>query len=98
MSNEKDRASFFSWKIILVVLFILGAIFLFKEKSDHISIKTDSIGKVLIEGIIADEKDLVEKLKILSENQKLKGLIIEVDSPGGAVVPSYRIYDAIRKI
>lgn len=98
MSNEKDRASFFSWKIILVVLFILGAIFLFKEKSDHISIKTDSIGKVLIEGIITDEKDLVEKLKILSENQKLKGLIIEVDSPGGAVVPSYRIYDAIRKI
>ena len=96
MSNDKE--SFFNWKIIFVVLSIIVMIFVFKDKTEHISIKSDSIGKILIDGIISDEKDLVTKLELLSKSPKLKGLIIEIDSPGGSVVPSYRIHDAIRKI
>ncbi len=95
---NNDKASFLNGKIIFVVLSIIIIIFIFKDKTEHISIKSDAIGKILIEGIISDEKNLVTKLEILSSIPKLKGLIIEVDSPGGAVVPSYRIYEAIRKI
>jgi protease-4 len=79
---------------ILIFSFAIG-IKNFAEKPILIE---DSIGKILIEGALLDTTDLLKKLEILEFNPKLKGLIVEIDSPGGAIVPSYQLYEKLKKI
>ncbi|NBX16178.1 MAG: signal peptide peptidase SppA [Proteobacteria bacterium] len=41
---------------------------------------------------------VVEKLQQAADDERIKGIILEVDSPGGTVVASQEIYDSISKI
>jgi protease-4 len=41
---------------------------------------------------------VVDKLNEAAEDERIKGILLEVDSPGGSVVASQEIYDAILKI
>jgi protease-4 len=96
--NNDNKSSFFSWKLVFTIaIFIIGGLMM-RNKNHEVKIKHDAIGKILIDGPIMNEAKIVNKLEELDKNSKLHALIIEVDSPGGAVVPSFRIYEAIKKI
>lgn len=58
----------------------------------------DTIAVVRLEGVIMDTHYLDEKLKSLDENDKVKGIILEINSPGGAVAPSQQLYIRIMKM
>lgn len=50
------------------------------------------IGVINVEGIIMDSKDVVEWTeKKLSNNDNVIGVLVRVNSPGGAVTPSEEI-------
>ena len=48
-----------------------------------------------INGQIFDSKQAIDTLKKYKENPLVEGVVIKVDSPGGAVTPSMEIYDYI---
>lgn len=58
----------------------------------------DRIGLVRIEGVITDSKNVIEELHRFRDDQSIKAILIRIDSPGGAVVPSQEIYDEVKKI
>ena len=58
----------------------------------------DRIGLVRIEGVIADSKNVIEELHHFRDDQSIKAILLRIDSPGGAVVPSQEIYDEVKKI
>lgn len=58
----------------------------------------DRIAIVRIEGVIADSKEIVEELRRYHEDDSIKAILIRIDSPGGAVVPSQEIYDEVKRI
>jgi protease-4 len=92
------KGSFFSKKTIFFTIILIFFLIGVNSLSEKPLVREDSIGKISIDGAILDESDLLKKLKILELSNKLHGLIVEIDSPGGAVVPSYRLYDGIKKI
>lgn len=49
-----------------------------------------------INDLIAD--DLMEKLQAAKEDPQAVGILLEVNSPGGSVVPSQEIYDTVKDI
>ena len=51
-----------------------------------------------VNGVIMDSKDIVEKLYKYSSDEKFKGIILKVNSPGGAVAPSQDIYNTVLKL
>ena len=59
---------------------------------------TNSIAVVRLEGVIIDTRNLDRKLKKLDENEKVKGVILEVNSPGGIIAPTQVIYNRIMKM
>ena len=83
--------------MVLAVAFFLGtyltALLIEGPPSD-----SNQIALVRIEGVILSADEPVEQLRTFSENEAIRGILIRVDSPGGAVVPSQEIYDEIRKI
>lgn len=59
-----------------------------------------AIAGIRLEGEIssASARDVLEKLKEASEDSRVVGILFDVNSPGGAVVPSQEIFDSIQRI
>jgi len=62
------------------------------------SLFSDKIGVIEIEGVIRDSKDIVSEMERFRERDDIKGLILRIDSPGGAVGPSQEIYREVRRL
>ena len=58
----------------------------------------DRIALIRVEGVILDSQTTSGELKRFSENPSVKAIVIRIDSPGGGVVPSQEIYDAVKRI
>ena len=58
----------------------------------------DRIAVIRVEGVIMDSQVTVGELKRFSENPSVKAIVLRIDSPGGGVVPSQEIYDAVRQV
>jgi protease-4 len=84
--------------IFLVVIGIVVRIFVVMSGDSEDVIMSNSIAVVRLEGVIIDTRKLDRKLQKLDENEKVKGVIIEVNSPGGIIAPTQVIYNRIMKM
>jgi protease IV len=58
----------------------------------------DRVGVIRIEGVILDAQSTINDLKRFAENPSIKAIVLRIDSPGGGVVPSQEIHDAVRQV
>jgi len=86
-------------KIFLII--ILGVVILSIAVYFAISIGSSGSGKigvVEIEGAITDMKEAMEDVVKFKEDDNIKGVILRINSPGGAVGPTQEIYSEIKKL
>jgi len=76
---------------------ILRTLVPFEKKSASFSFK-DKIGVVTIEGVLRNSKDTINQLDKYEKDGNVKAIVLRVNSPGGAVVPSQEIYDKILQL
>ena len=55
------------------------------------------IGIVDITGLITDSQYIVNQVKKFRQDKRIRGIILRIDSPGGAVGPSQEIYNEVLK-
>jgi len=79
-----------------VVLIVLTAVNVFLP--DWELVGEDKVAVIRVEGVILDAQTTVGDLKKFSESPSVKAIVLRIDSPGGGVVPSQEIYDAVRRI
>lgn len=85
------------------LLFVTSGISLFSsgyssKPSKKFSVtRKDSILHLKIEGVIMDGKRFLDQLIDYREDDRVKAIVIEVNSPGGVVGPSQEIYEEIRR-
>ena len=73
------------------------AVMLFSGGDDIFS-KDGDIAVIEIKGPIFESKEIIEQLDRVYEKDSIKGLILRIDSPGGAVAPSQEIYQAVLRV
>ncbi len=92
----KRRVTF--WRIAALLLLVaalfgisgaMGAFKGFSEKS------TDHIARVSISGVITNDKPMLELLSDLKDDSHVKGVILDISSPGGSTVGGEAIYEAV---
>ncbi len=96
--------------VVLVSLYIIGTVVSFVFLGDKFSYG-DKIVVVSLEGPISSSGDsnffnsggisstnVVKNIKELSKDDSVKGIIFEINSPGGTVVASEEIADAIKNL
>lgn len=93
---------------VLLAAVVLGAVFfamlyaaslLTGRKADRrISpmIAGDKVALVKIEGVIVFPEKIVEELNDYADDSSIKAMVIRVDSPGGGVVASQEVHNAVR--
>ncbi|MCB9653833.1 MAG: signal peptide peptidase SppA [Deltaproteobacteria bacterium] len=56
----------------------------------------ERVGVVELTGEIVDAKEIVAQVRSFARRTDLKGIVVRIDSPGGAVAPSQEIFQAMR--
>ena len=60
-------------------------------------LQSKKIGLVEVADIIYSSDEYVRQLRALREDDGIAGVLLRVDSPGGAVAPSQEIYEEVMK-
>jgi len=79
------------------MLFILLLAILFIPTSQK-EFTHNNLQKITLSGPIMDATDIVQKINAAAKNSAIKGVLLIVDSPGGAVAPSVEIAYAIKRL
>ncbi len=57
----------------------------------------EKVAVIELRGVILDPQPVVEKLVKLRKNEKVKAIVLRIDSPGGGVGPAQEIYSEVKK-
>ncbi|MDC0864396.1 signal peptide peptidase SppA [Rickettsiaceae bacterium] len=103
---ERKRTKFqvMRWKLFAIILGII----VFFASHNHLvpenNISTgvlqlgNHIGRIHIDNLIHEDHVRLKKLATIEKNDKVKALIVNINSQGGSVVGSEMLYNALRKI
>jgi protease-4 len=56
------------------------------------------VAVVELSGVIIDTKDIIDELYKHAADEEIQGIVLRIDSPGGAVGPSQEIFRTVRKL
>ncbi len=62
-----------------------------------ISLGKEKVGLVEIFGAITSSEEAVRQIEKYADDSSIKGILVQIDSPGGAVAPSQEIYNALKR-
>ncbi len=82
--------------IFFVVLFLTSSLSSRRTAAALSVMGTDRVAMVKIEGILISSENVVEELNDYADDSSVKAIVIRIDSPGGGVVVSQEIYNAVR--
>ncbi len=86
-------------KSLKILFIILGSIFFisFLAMLMESGLSAGKIGVVHVKGVLIESSSIIDEIKQYRKNSAIKAIILRVDSPGGAVVPSQEIYEEIKR-
>lgn len=79
----------------LIFLLILFLIFASGESAQQ---KGANLAQLSLNGAIMDDSEILEKIETLKNDEAIKGVLLLIDSPGGALSPSVEISLAIKSL
>ena len=95
----RKKVSF--WRIasfIILALALVGIAGISINKSGLVAGGADHIARVDITGVITNDEPMLKLLKKVQENEKVKGVVLHISSPGGSTVGGEAMYEAVRNL
>jgi protease-4 len=97
VSSEKKKSPL-AKRLLFLALILLALVGISSITSEWVQQGTKNrIGIVDIIGLISDSQYIVNQVKKFRQDKRIRGIILRIDSPGGAVGPSQEIYDEVLK-
>ena len=97
------RGSFWKRLVIVILIFVgLGAVLkasggLFGDSEEKV-VSKNTILQLELNGVILNGKKFLKNLKKYKDDDRVKALLVVVNSPGGAVGPSQEIYAELKRV
>ncbi len=86
-------------RIVWIVVIGIGALIILNILFPDLDLSGENrIALIRVEGVILDAQTTIGDLKRFSENPLVKAIVLRIDSPGGGVVPSQEIHDAVKRV
>jgi len=90
----KRRLTF--WRVLGVVALVAAVVaaagrFDLRRQQDHVA-------KIAIAGLILDDPARDEALKEVADDDKVKALLVKIDTPGGTYVGGEALYESLRRV
>lgn len=86
-------------RIVWIAVIVIGGLIVLNALFPDLDLSGESrIALIRVEGVILDAQTTIGDLKRFSENPLVKAIVLRIDSPGGGVVPSQEIHDAVKRV
>jgi protease-4 len=85
-------------KVLIVIIIVILLVFLLSVIRACMGKSGERVGVVEIEGIISESRQAMEDIIRFKEDPSIKGVILRINSPGGAVGPTQEIYREVVKL
>lgn len=89
------------WRVaaFLIVLIGVAGIVANSGGSDPLGGKSsDHVARITISGVITDNDELLQRLEAIRKNDRVKALIVRLESPGGTSYGGETLYRAVRRV
>ena len=98
MVDSEKKKSPLAKRLLFLALILLALVGISSITSEWVQQGTKNrIGIVDITGLITDSQYITNQVKKFRQDKRIRGIILRIDSPGGAVGPSQEIYDEVLK-
>ena len=98
MVGSEKKKSPLAKRLLFLALILLALVGISSITSEWVHQGTKNrIGIVDITGLITDSLYITNQVKKFRQDKRIRGIILRIDSPGGAVGPSQEIYDEVLK-
>lgn len=84
------------WRLLAIAAFAFAA-FLLVEEHRPLG-DEDHVARVYIEGLIVNDRAMIDMLDDIADDPSAKALIVEIDSPGGTFDGGEAMYAALRRV
>ena len=104
VERNKNKKQLAKWKFLALGLVIVTLASIVEKFPQVTSIsldkteKRDHIASIKIQEIILDDLAAIRGLEAIEKNDRVKALVVHINSPGGSVVGSEMLYNSLRKI
>ena len=101
VDRRRLRRKLSFWRVVgffALLILIAGAFFAYAGRDAFPLIPEDQIARITVTGFIADDHDRDEMLAKLGRTDSVKGVIVAIDSTGGASAGGEALYEGIRKL
>jgi protease-4 len=82
--------------VFFVLLFLAYSLTGNKSSAKLSVVGQSKVALVKLEGVLLSSEHIVEELNGYADDSSIKAIVIRIDSPGGGVVPSQEIYNAVK--
>jgi len=79
------------------MIFVLIVVLIFLPSSKE-NLTPNDLQQIELVGPVMEVSEVLEQIESATQNEQIKGVLINVDSPGGAVAPSIEIAYAIKRL
>ena len=98
MVGSEKKKSPLAKRLLFLALILLALVGISSITSEWVQQGTKNrIGIVDITGLITDSQYITNQVKKFRQDKRIRGIILRIDSPGGAVGPSQEIYGEVLK-
>lgn len=87
----------FVFGMALLLVICIGIVTALLNDGDRLA-GGDGVGLVELKGVIIDGQETIRQLRTLKKDDRVKAVVLRVDSPGGVVGPSQEIYAAVKGV
>lgn len=101
LDRRRLRKRLTFWRVTALIAFagvIVASLIAGGAGKSFASKSSEHIARISISGFITEDQKLINLIDKARNNDKVKGVIIKMDSPGGATVGGEAIYEAVRSL
>lgn len=97
LAADKYRRSRGLWRLAAFLALAI-AILALAGRFALIDAPTDRIARIVIDGTITTSRERVEAIAALAENERVKGVIVSINSPGGTTAGGEELYESLMRL
>jgi len=98
MKNKKVLLGLVITGAVFVFFIVPMILFMFLIAGNESMPWGEGVGLVEVEGVILDSRETVRQLIDFEKDERVRAVVLRVDSPGGVVGPSQEIYAEVKRL
>ncbi len=96
LERRRVRRRLAFWRIVAIVAIVFAVIAMIPRAIGPV--RGDHLARIRVDGMIFDDQLRDETLRQLAKSERIKGVIVHINSPGGTVAGSEALYESLRKV